>query len=76
MTPAIVTLLAVITVLGAAAIIVLSARLRDVMAQMFRAFDRAERNLVPVIATVRTDRDRLAERLERLTEAGIDPTRR
>jgi hypothetical protein len=74
--PAIVSLIAVIALAGAATILVLSARLRREIADLFRSFDRAERALVPLAATVRTDRDRLAARLARLTEPGDEPTRR
>jgi hypothetical protein len=74
--PAIVSLIAVIALAGAATILVLSARLRREIADLFRSFDRAERALVPLVATVRTDRDRLAARLARLTEPGDEPTRR
>jgi hypothetical protein len=74
--PAIVSLIAVTAIVGAATILVLSARLRREIADLFRSFDRAERALVPLVATVRTDRDRLAARLARLTEAGDEPTRR
>ena len=76
MNPAIVSIIAVIATAGAATILVLSSRLRREISDLFRSFDRAERALVPVVATVRTDRDRLAARLERLTEPGSDPTQR
>ena len=76
MNPAIVSLIAVIALAGAASILVLSARLRREIADLFRSFDRAERALVPLVATVRTDRDRLAARSARLTEPGAEPTRR
>ena len=76
MNPAIVSIIAVIATAGAATILVLSARLRREIADLFRTFDRAERALVPLVVTVQTDRDRLAARLARLTEPGDDPTRR
>jgi hypothetical protein len=76
MIPAIVSIIAVIATAGAAAILVLSARLRGEIADLFRSFDQAERALAPVVATVRTDRARLAARLAELTEPGNDPTRR
>ena len=76
MNPAIVSLIAVIAIVGAATILVLSSRLRREISDLFRSFDRAERALVPVVATVRTDRDRLAARLAQLTEPGDEPTRR
>jgi hypothetical protein len=74
--PAIVSLIAVTAVAGAAVILVLSARLRREIADLFRSFDRAERALVPLVAIVRTDRDRLTARLARLTEPEDGPTRR
>jgi hypothetical protein len=42
-----------------------------------RSFDTTERALVPLVAVVRTDRDRLAERLARLSDSGsgTDPFR-
>ena len=76
MNPAIVSIIAVIATAGAATILVLSARLRREIADLFRSFDRAERALVPLVATVRTDRDRLAARLAQLTEPGDESTRR
>jgi hypothetical protein len=76
MAAAIISIIAVTVVLGAATILVLSARLRREIAALFRAFDRTERALVPLVATVRTDRERLAARLGRLTDAGTEPTRR
>jgi hypothetical protein len=74
--PAIVSIIAVIATAGAATILVLSSRLRREISDLFRSFDRAERALVPLVATVRTDRDRLAARLAQLTEPGDEPTRR
>jgi hypothetical protein len=76
MTPAIASLVGVITLLGAVTIVVLSTRLRHEIADLFRAFDRAERALTPLVATVRTDRERLAQRLAELAEPGADPTHR
>ena len=38
----------------------------------FGAFDRTQRTLVPIVATVRSDRDRLRERLARLSEPGSE----
>jgi hypothetical protein len=76
MNATIVSLLAVLVTFGAVAILMLSTRLRREITALFRSFDRAERALVPLVATVRTDRDRLAARLERLTEPGSDPTQR
>ena len=54
----------------------LSTRLRREITALFRSFDQAERALVPLVATVQTDRDRLAARLAQLTEPGTDPTQR
>ena len=76
MNAAIVSLLAVIVAVGALAILMLSTRLRREITALFRSFDHAERVLVPLVATVQTDRDRLAARLARLTEPGTDPTQR
>lgn len=76
MNPAIVSIIVVIATAGAAAILVLSARLRGEVADLFRSFERAERALTPVVATVQTDRERLAARLAQLTEPGNEPTRR
>jgi hypothetical protein len=76
MSAAIVSVIAVVTVAGAVALVLLSARLRREIADLFRAFDRAERTLVPLVVTVRSDRDRLADRLARLTDPGAGPTRR
>ncbi|MGZ4796527.1 MAG: hypothetical protein ACXVJ7_10610 [Acidimicrobiia bacterium] len=78
MTAPIVVTLALIVVLGATGLLMLSSRLRSEIHLLLRSFDRAERTLVPLVVTVRTDRDRLAERLARLTDAGseTDPTRR
>jgi hypothetical protein len=76
MSAAIVSVIAVVTVIGAASIILLSTRLRREIADLFRAFDRADRTLVPLVATVRSDRDRLAVRLAQLTDPEAEPTRR
>ena len=76
MSAAIVSVIAVVTVAGAVALMLLSARLRREIGDLFRAFDRAERTLVPLVVTVRSDRDRLADRLARLTDPGAEPTRR
>lgn len=72
--PAIVAILALLAVGGTVALIVLSARLRVEMDDLFRAFDRTQHTLVPLVATVRTDRDRLADRLTRLSEPGSGET--
>jgi hypothetical protein len=76
MTPAIASLIGVIALVGAATIVVLSSRLRHEIADLFRAFDRAERALTPLVVTVRSDRERLAERLNALADPGADPTHR
>jgi len=76
MSAAIVSVIAAVTVAGAVALMLLSARLRREIADLFHAFDRAERTLVPLVVTVRSDRDRLADRLARLTDPGAEPTRR
>ena len=76
MSAAIVSIIAVLVTVGAATIIALSARLRREIADLFRAFDRAERALVPLVATVRSDRERLADRLAHLTDPGVEPTER
>ena len=76
MPAAIVSVIAVLTVAGAVALILLSARLRREIADLFRAFDRADRVLVPLVVTVRSDRDRLADRLAQLTDPGAEPTHR
>ena len=53
-----------------ALVIGVSARLRSEIQSLFRAFDRTERALVPLVVELRTDRERLAERYQRLIEAG------
>lgn len=70
--PAIVAIIALLAIGGTFALIVLSARLRGEMDDLFGAFDRTQRTLVPLVATVRTDRDRLQERLARLSEPGSE----
>ncbi len=66
--PAIVAIIALLALGGTIALIAVSARLRGEMDDLFRAFDRTQRTLTPLVATVRTDRDRLQERLARLSE--------
>ncbi len=61
---------------GVTLLMVISARLRGEIDLLFRAFDRSERTLVPLVVEVRNDRCRLAERLERLSDAGPDPYQR
>lgn len=70
--PAIVAIIALLAVGGTIALIVLSGRLRGEMDDLFGAFDRTQRTLVPIVATVRSDRDRLRERLARLSEPGSE----
>ena len=78
MTAPMLTILALILVAGVATLAVVSIRLRSEIGQLIHGFDRAHRRLVPLAAEVRTDRDRLAERLEQLADPGPrdDPTRR
>ncbi len=68
---------AVVALVAAAFVLVVSARLRAEIRSLFRAFDRTERTLVPVVVELRTDRDRLAERYQRLIDGDSegDPTR-
>jgi hypothetical protein len=58
--------------IGAAIVIAVSARLRNEIGALMHTFDRAERALVPVVATVRTDRDRLEARLARFEADGSE----
>jgi hypothetical protein len=76
MTPALVSLIVVLLVAGATALVLLSGRLRREVADLLHAFDRVDRRVVPLVATVRSDRDRLAARLARLADSGDDTTRR
>lgn len=77
MSAPIVAVLAVIVIAGTAALLVLSGRLRTEIDALLRSFDRTQRALVPLVVRTRTDRDRLAERLERLTDGpDAGPTRR
>lgn len=72
--PAIVAILAALAVGGTVSLIALSGRLRAEMDDLFRTFDRTQRTLVPLVATVRSDRDRLERRLARLTGPGSGET--
>ena len=47
-----------------------SARLRDEIDQLFRVFSRTEPTLVPIRIAVDSERDRLRERLARLSDPG------
>jgi hypothetical protein len=64
----ILVLVAVLCVVGVTRLAITSARLRSEIQDLLRSFDRTERTLVPLVVTVRTDRDRLAERLEHLSD--------
>ena len=68
---------AVVALIGAAFVLVVSARLRDEIRSLFRAFDRTERNHAcgqerEGRTELRTDRDRLAERYQRLIDGGSE----
>ena len=77
MSAPIVIVLAVLVVGGTAALLVLSGKLRTETDALLGGFDRTQRALVPLVVQTRTDRDRLAERLARLTDgASPDATRR
>ena len=71
-------IIAVLVPLGGVALLRVSARLRAEIDDLLGTFDRAQRAVTPLVVTVRTDRDRLAERLEHLTDLGTetDPNRR
>jgi hypothetical protein len=68
--PVIVTIIALVAVGGTLTLIVLSGRLRAEMDDLVRSFDHAQRALLPLVAIVRADRDRLADRLSRISEPG------
>jgi len=70
MTPAIVVALLTITALGAIALIVLSARLRDEIAELLATFGRTEPTLVPLRAEVVSAREELAARLAAMSDDG------
>lgn len=55
---------------GVALLVITSARLRSEIQSLFSAFERTERTVVPLVASVRTERDRLAARLEALSDPG------
>jgi len=63
---------AVVAFVGAALVISVSARLRSEIQSLFRAFDRTERSLVPIVVELRSDRERLAERYQRLIDGGTE----
>lgn len=70
----ILVIVAVLCVCGVTLLAITSARLRAEIQDLLRTFDRTQRTLVPLLVTVRTDRDRLAERLEHLSDPGRPPT--
>ena len=74
----ILVLVAVLCVVGVTLLVITSARLRSEIQDLVRTFERTERTLVPLVVTVRTDRDRLAERLEHLSDPapGVDHPQR
>lgn len=78
MSAPIVSVLLVIVAFGALALAAISVRLRAEIAQLLRAFELTERNLVPLTAAIRRDRFELSVRLDTLVEPGsrFDSTRR
>ena len=62
----------VVALIGAAFVISISARLRSEIQSLLRVFDRTERSLVPLVVDLRSDRERLAERYQRLIEGGTE----
>ena len=56
---------------GVTLLVITSARLRTEIQSLFGAFDRTERLVVPLVATVQAERDRLAARLEQLCDPGF-----
>ena len=68
----------VVATFGAVAVVALSARIRREIQLLVGAFDATERKLQPLVAAVRTDRERLSTRLACLSEAGseVDPSGR
>ena len=62
----------VVALIGAALVISVSARLRSEIQSLVRAFDRTERSLVPIVVELRSDRERLAERYQRLIDGGTE----
>ena len=63
---------AVVALIGAAFVVMVSARLRAEIQSLLRAFDRTERSLVPLVVELRSDRERLAERYQRLVDGGTE----
>ena len=78
MTAPIVITLAILMIAGSAAIIALSGRLRSEIEQLLTVFGRTEPTLVPIVATVLSERERLAGRLAELSDPrpGTDLPRR
>jgi hypothetical protein len=70
MRAAIVMVIALIAAGGTAALVVLGTRVREEIRRLVRAFDHADRALVPLVAAVRSDRDRLVAHAAPLTDAG------
>ena len=70
--PALVMLLIVAGLVGITTVVIVgtSARLRDEIDQLFRVFSRTEPTLVPIRIAVDSERDRLRERLARLSDPG------
>ena len=70
--PTLVVLVIVASLVGITTVVIVgtSARLRDEIDHLFRAFSRTEPTLVPVRVAVDSERDRLRERLARLSDPG------
>ena len=70
--PALVILVIVAGLVGITTVLIVgtSARLRDEIDHLFRAFSTTEPTLVPLRVTVDSERDRLRERLARLSDPG------
>jgi hypothetical protein len=73
MTAAIVITLVILVGAGSAAVIALSARLRTEIQDLLAAFGRTEPALIPIVDTVRRDRERLAQRLAELSGGRSEP---
>ncbi len=70
--PALVVFVIVAGLMGITTVVIVgtSARLRDEIDHLFRAFGSTEPTLVPLQVTVDSERDRLRERLARLSNPG------
>lgn len=70
--PALVILVIVAGLVGITTVVIVgtSARLRDEIDQLFRAFNRSEPSLAPLRVTVDSERDRLRVRLGHLNDPG------